>query len=73
MFITEILRNTFAQVEAFERENPEDARSIARGLEAFKFQISAMIQYIEQPSAMDLEDLTEEVEAEPIMPEGTRH
>ncbi len=67
MFVTEILRDALAKVERYERENPDDARSIARCLEAFKFQINGMILHIEQPTAMDLEDLTEEIET------GTRH
>lgn len=73
MFITDILRNALVQVETYERDNPEDARSIARCLEAFKFQISAMIQYIEQPSAMDLEDLADTDEVEPVMQLRVRH
>ena len=73
MFITDILRDALAKAETYEREDPEDARSISRCLEAFSFQVSGMILYIEQPTAADLEDLTEEVEPEPVMPTGTRH
>lgn len=71
--ITKILRQTLAHVRQYELDNPEEARCISPGLAAFKFQIGALIQYIEQPTAEDLEDHPEEVEAEPVMLTGKRH
>lgn len=64
MFITDILRKSLDLVRNWEQHNPEDARCIRAGLTAYKFHTAALIQHIEQPSEMDLQDQPLDVDDE---------
>lgn len=53
--ITQILRNTLAEITRREEENPEDAACLRPSLVALRTHIHQVVRYISQPTAQDLE------------------